>query len=367
MLYFLNLLLFFVPLVLASWYQNADFPTLETASVVSYMEAINHENACFKQNTACIFKYTFPESSFAYPNDTYKINVTLNRQLCSKRFQNTDVNTELQQTSFIVQNKIWQFVMQVGECITILNGTAEITESRYNLPNIDLLTWTLVVPEIQPDLIFKGFAVDLIFTDYNNVSTEYIIHTKCDIFISHAKKIIPFLKSDIILCAHYLWTNTSLIPIHAFSRTWSNLLDNMITVHARQVQGTIMDNNVFQNTNPLYYEKSLSIPSDNNDIHNLQSLSTYGTNTYFTKAIFSTASEHGIHIYGVNVLAIDDGTTFWKYNDKVIDKTIGVLFIYRDNTPQNHISIFIESNQGTVVYFRRWYSKEYGYPHKWIA
>ena len=233
MLYHQGLLLFFTPLVLASWYQNADFPILETASVVSYTQAINHENACFKQNTACVFHYTFPENSFAYPDDTYKINVNLNRQLCSKRFVNTNVNTDLQQSSFIVQQRVWQFVMQVGECITILNGTAEVTESRYNPPNINLLAWTLVIPVVQPDLIFKGFAVDLIFTDYYNNLTEYIIHAKCDIFIPHAKKIIPFIKSDTILCAHYLWTNSSLIPVHALTRPWSNLLDNMITVHVR--------------------------------------------------------------------------------------------------------------------------------------
>lgn len=342
-------------------YQGADFVTLGKFYVVNETQAHHHETSCLQNKSACVFTFIFPTKTFNFVSQTYRARLHLTRQLCSTRFTNRDVNTDLAQETFFVQNNVWQFIMQVGECIIINRGTARIVQDVVPQPSVQNIGWFNAKPSITQTTIFDGFR--LAFNFSSTKQQEYIVHAPCEIIFAAGKKITPFRYSKTFQCAYYIWA-TECFYGHSLYGQWTDSIEKKITVLYRD-----SDNIKLITAYPLvedyYYEMFHTLPPDNSDFGALQ----FTPASFFSKVNIPLKKEDGLYIYTLKVLAIKEGPRLWKQKKNTnpsFDKSNSVLFMY-GNTAVKNITLFVDAKQGTPIYIRRWLLSQYGYPNVWVA
>ena len=101
--------------------------TIPFTLITNIQSARKNEDACLQSNQ-CIYSYNF--SRLLNPAFNWSVTLTIKNYLCSAKFSSIAINRKSQ----LIINGLWNYSMEVAECLTILNGSATISNEISKFP-----------------------------------------------------------------------------------------------------------------------------------------------------------------------------------------------------------------------------------------
>ena len=174
-----------------------------------------YESQCLNQNQ-CIYSINFSnELNWAY---NYSVDFNFKSRLCSNKFGSAALNRK---AKFIIYG-LWHFSMEVAECLTLINGTAQIFHGQATFPFYN------VTSHFNP---FKGFCTSIGCSLTINASRrEYWTSFPCHVHANASEGAFQIQdKNNPLLCHIYavgsIFNLYSLINTSVNGNFTSRLLD----------------------------------------------------------------------------------------------------------------------------------------------